>query len=171
MSNLVCVAQIVNVHGIKGAVKMKPFLRDVGLLRALGKLTDREEIRSFDIGTVSQKKEHVIVQLRGITTRNEAETLKGLFLYADRNAFPKNGENEFYYTDLIGLTVLKDGKNFGVVQRVDNFGAGDILDVKLLNGKSCSFSFSQKTFPQVDLEKKEIELVLPEGLEAFVYED
>ncbi len=62
--------------------------------------------------------------------------------------------------------MIKDGSEFGKVVSVMNFGAGDILEIKTMNNKQLDFAFSKKTFPLVDLEKKELEIVIPEGMEG-----
>ena len=79
--------------------------------------------------------------------------------------------DEFYCIDLVGLTVLKDGEPFGTVESVDNFGAGDIINVKLKNSKVFPFDFSDSTFPVVDIEKGVMHIVLPDGIKEVLNED
>lgn len=168
MSKLISVGQIVNTHGIKGAVKVKPYLLSHRLIGLLNPLTDKSGHKTFDLKLIGHQKECLIVQIAGVSDRNTAETLKGIELFALRSKLPITKENEFYYTDLIGLHVINENKTVGVITRVDNFGAGDIVEILFQNGKTVPFSFCHETFPHVDLNKGTIELVIPMGMEEIL---
>ena len=163
---LIAVGKIVNVHGIKGVVKIKPYLTHGKDLPQFNPLTDKTGKKSFEVAVSGTQGECLLANLKGITTREVAEQFKGLELFADRSKLPATESNEFYCCDLVGMNVVKDGSEFGKVVSVMNFGAGDILEIKTLNGKQLDFAFSKKTFPRVDLEKKELEIVIPEGMEG-----
>ena len=165
MSKLVSVGQIVNVHGVKGVVKIKPYLLSPHLIGTLNPLTDSSGRRTFDLKPIGRKKECLLAQIAGITDRTAAEALKGTELFALKSKLPATRENEFYYADLIGLTVLRDGQPIGSVSRVDNFGAGDVVEVKLQNDRTVSFGFSRETFPRVDLTAGVMDVVVPLGME------
>ena len=162
---LIAVGKIVNVHGIKGVVKIKPYLTHGKNLPQFNPLTDKTGKKSFEVSISGTQGECLLANFKGITTREVAEQFKGLELYADRSKLPATESNEFYCCDLVGMKVIKDGAEFGKVISVMNFGAGDILEIKTMNGKQLDFSFSKKTFPRVDIEKKELEIVIPEGME------
>ncbi len=168
MSKLVCVGQIVNVHGIKGGLKIKPFLTDPMDIALFDTLTDKEGKKTFKLKVQSQNKGIVLAYMVGIEDRTTAESLKGLELYVEREKMPKEDQGEFYYVDLIGLTVLKAGKEFGTVESVENFGAGDIINVRLNNGKVFPFDFSDATFPVVDIENKVMHIELPLGIKEVI---
>jgi len=161
----VCIGQIINVHGIKGAVKIRPYLKNPMDIGAFGPLTDKDARQTFEITAQGRKGDCVLASVKGITDRTTAERLKGLNLYINRNQLPPQ-QDGFYYCDLIGMTVLENGKPFGTVQSVQNYGAGDILDVKTCKGRVFSFDFSKATFPRVDVEAHEIDIVLPTGMEV-----
>lgn len=172
MSKLVCVGQIINVHGIKGGVKIKPFLTDPMTLALFDMVTDKEGKKVFKLKVQSQNKGIVLAYIDGIKDRTQAELLKGTELYVEREKMPKEDAGEFYYIDLIGLTVLKAGEEFGTVESVENFGAGDIINVRLKNGKVFPFDFSEATFPVVDVENKVMHIELPVGIkEVLNHED
>ena len=162
---LIAVGKIVNVHGIKGVVKIKPYLTHGKDLPQFNPLTDKMGKKSFEVSISGTQGECLLANLKGITTREVAEQFKGLELYADRSKLPAPESNEFYCCDLVGMTVIKDGAEFGKVVSVMNFGAGDILEIKTMKGKQLDFAFSKKTFPRVDTKKKELEIVIPEGME------
>ncbi|MGN1062927.1 MAG: ribosome maturation factor RimM [Alphaproteobacteria bacterium] len=170
MSDQILVGQIVSVHGVKGAVKVKPYLTDGTILAKLNPLTDKNG-RIFELVGAHKHGETLIAFIKGITNRTTAESLRGISLYADRCKFPQTQEDEFYYCDLVGLTVLRAGEPFGVVTAVNNYGAGDILEIKQKDGKVMDFAFTDAVFPQVDKQNKTIEIVLPRDVNGDVDED
>lgn len=161
----VCIGQIVNVHGLKGMVKIRPYLTNPMDIGHFGPLTDKDGHRSFDVKPQSLKGDFVLAFIKGITDRTTAEKMKGQYLYIERNQLPDN-QNGFYYCDLIGMTVLENGQKFGVVENVQNYGAGDILEIKTLKGRIFSFDFSKATFPRVDLSSREMDIIVPKGMEV-----
>jgi len=161
----VCIGQIVNVHGLKGMVKIRPYLTNPMDIGHFGPLTDKDGHRSFDVKPQSPKGDFVLAFIKGVTDRTAAEKMKGQYLYIERNQLPNN-QNGFYYCDLIGMRVLESGKEFGVVENVQNYGAGDILEIKTLKGRVFSFDFSKATFPRVDLSAREMDIVVPKGMEV-----
>ncbi|MBR4931662.1 MAG: 16S rRNA processing protein RimM [Alphaproteobacteria bacterium] len=171
MSQRVCIGQIINVHGIKGAVKIKAFLTNPMDIGAFESVTDQHQKRTFQIKAHSQKQGIVLASIKGVNTRNDAELLKGVSLYINRNQLPQEDSDEFYYCDLIGLTVLKDSEVFGKVHSVENFGAGDIINIQINNGKIYSFDFSESTFPVVSVDQGIMEICLPHGMEEVLNED
>ncbi len=171
MLSRVCIGQIVGVHGIKGMVKIKPHLVDANMLHTLKPITDKTGTRTFDILIKGKNNDLLLCRIKGIDDRTTAETLKGCELFVPRTGLPAESENEFYYCDLIGLTVLQNGQPFGVVSAVNNYGAGDILDIQKLNGECISLVFITRNFPKVDLQQGIIEVVLPHGLKGDTDED
>jgi len=171
MSKLVCVGQIINVHGIKGAVKIKSYLTNPMDIASFGDLTDKSGKKVFRIKAQSQKQGVVLAYIQGVTDRTVAESLKGTDLYVEREKMPKEEAGEFYCIDLVGLTVLKDGEVFGTVESVENFGAGDIINVKLKNSKVFPFDFSEATFPVVDVEQGVMHIVLTDGIKEVLDEN
>lgn len=164
--SLIAVGKIVNVHGIKGVVKIKPYLVNGKNLPQFNPLTDKLGKKSFEVSVCGTQGECLLVNLKGITSREVAEQFKGLELYADRSKLPDTEkDNEFYCCDLEGMKVVEKGKAFGKVVSVLNFGAGDILEIQTLNGKKLDFAFSKQTFPKIDIKEKVLEIVIPEGME------
>jgi len=161
----VCIGQIVNVHGIKGMVKIRAFLTSPMDIGHFGPLSDRDGHQSFNVKPQSRKGDFVLAFIKGITDRTMAEKLKGTYLYIERNQLPEDN-NGFYYCDLIGMTVLENGQKFGVVENVQNYGAGDILEIKTEKGRTFSFDFSKATFPRVDVSAREMDIVVPKGMEV-----
>ena len=99
-----------------------------------------------------------------MTTREEAQTLKGTKLYMDRAALPKAKKGEYYHADLIGLAAQDaQGKNIGIVKEVYDYGAGTFLEIKPANAKSFMLPFTSAFVPVVDIKNGIVEIVIPEG--------
>lgn len=130
----VLVGAIAGAHGVRGLVKVRSYTAAPADIAAYGPLTDAEGGRRLEIEVLSAASGGggaLICRIPGVADRNAAEALKGLRLYAERSAFPEAAEDEFYQADLIGLPVeLPDGSAFGRVVAVQNYGAGDILEIE-----------------------------------------
>ena len=104
-----------------------------------------------------------LAEVEGVSDRTAAEALRGTPLFIERNALPETHDGEYYYDDLIGLTVeSQDGEPIGKVIGVDNFGAGDLLDIKPDEGQSFYLPFADQYVPEIAEDK--IIAVIPEGL-------
>lgn len=171
MSTLIPVGQIVNVHGIKGEVKIKPYLNEPSLMASFDSMTDKTGSKVFEISESRIHKDLILARLKGVMDRNTAETLKGVTLYVPKEMLPESGDDEYYYHDLIGLNVMQNGQLYGVVKSVENYGAGDILDIETTTGKIMSFSFTDATFPRVDVAGKTIDFIMPTNVNGDTDED
>lgn len=161
----VCVGVIVGAHGVRGAVRVKSFTEEARGLTSYGVLTDEAGARRFALQPVGAARGAVLARVDGIADRDAAEALRGTRLYAERGAFPATRENEFYLADLIGLAVeTKDGAKLGRVRTIENFGAGDLIDLELAAGGSAYLPFTKAVAPLVDLAGGRIVVDPPEGL-------
>ena len=157
----VLLAQIGAAHGIRGEVRIKPF-GDADMLDRYGPLYDAQG-RSYEITAMRPQKTVLVVRFKGIGSREAAEALNGVELFVDRSALPAPEEDEFYLSDLIGLqTVSPEGEMLGKVVEVHDFGAGDILEIRLANGKSELFAFTRENFPDIRIAQGEITFVPPQ---------
>jgi 16S rRNA processing protein RimM len=83
--------------------------------------------------------------------------LKGTGLYVSRDRLPEVDEDEFLYTDLVGLSALGlDGQVIGTVKGVANFGAGDLLDIIRPGQGSLLVPFTKVAVPVVDMVKRQV---------------
>ena len=162
--SLIAVGQIVNVHGIKGVMKVRPYLVNTHDFKGLNPLTDKDGKKRFEATLVGYQKDCWLVAMKGITDRTTAENFKGLELYTERQNLPNTQENEFYHCDLVGLSVYQNDLEFGKVLRVLNYGAGDILQIKTKQGQTMELSFTKTNFPKVNLECRQIQIVLPDDM-------
>jgi 16S rRNA processing protein RimM len=105
----------------------------------------------------------VVAHLAGVRDRSAAEALKGTDLYVARDRLPPAAEGEFYHWDLIGLAaVTSEGRCIGEIVAVQNYGAGDLLEVRFAGAATTQLiPFSDAFVPQVDLTTKRAVIVLP----------
>ena len=124
----VTLAAVIGAHGVAGEVRLKLFGEGVAGLKSFrafndGKLTI-EKLRDDGKGGA-------VARFVGVTDRNGAEALRGTALTVPRAALPALGEGEYYYADLLGLpAVSTDGDDLGICVAVDNFGAGDVIEIE-----------------------------------------
>ena len=153
----ICVGIIVGSHGLRGLIKIKSFTVVSEDIFVYGPLTDKDGKRSFALELVSSSKKGLIVKLEGVTTRDASEALRGIELYLSRDLLPNLKEDEFYYSDLIGLVVENtDGEIIGNVSMVDNYGAGEIIEVDLQVGGTAMYRMSLEVVPEIDLKNGRI---------------
>jgi 16S rRNA processing protein RimM len=131
---LVLLGVITGAHGIKGEVKLRSFTADPRSIASYGPLTSQHG-ETLEIIRLKQANDDFICVLKNITDRTRAEALKGTELFVARGRLPAAAKNEIYHHDLIGMPVhLGDGSRLGDVAGVQNYGAGDLLEVAVLNG-------------------------------------
>ena len=152
-------------HGVRGEVRIKTFTGDPLALAEYGPLTD-EKGRRFEISSLRPAKEVVVAQIKGVTSREGAETLNGIKLFVERSRLPApEDEDEFLQTDLVGCSVIgPDGAVLGTVTAVANYGAGDLLDIETPDGRSVLMPFTKAFTPRIDVAGKRIEALPPAGL-------
>lgn len=128
----VALAAIAGAHGIKGEVRLKLFADSVASFAAHDQLYVGGELRRL---TAVRDGKAPVARFEGISDRNAAEALRGALIEVDRAALPPLEEGEYYHADLIGLTcVSQDGETIGTVVAVENYGAGDLLEIERVDG-------------------------------------
>ena len=144
-----CVAKVASPHGVKGLVKLHVFVEDINLLN--GPLfTDESGNDTLTITPKNAVSKHWVAEIDGSNDRDKAEELRGTCFYIEREALPETKENEFYASDLIGLNVMdEDNKAIGKVIAVENFGAGDLLEIQPDGTESFYLPFNKETVPNI----------------------
>lgn len=125
----VTLAAIIGAHGVTGEVRLKLFGDGPESLRAY-KSFDAGE-RTLTLKSVRAGSNGAVARFAELTNRNHAEALRGTALTVPRSALPPLEEGEYYHVDLLGLPCVSDaGDALGEVVSVENFGAGDILEIE-----------------------------------------
>jgi 16S rRNA processing protein RimM len=130
----IALAAVAGAHGVKGEVRLKLFSERAESLAAHEKLyvggTARRLLTIRDGGKTA------VARFEGIDNRSAAEALRGSLVEVDRSALPPLEEGEYYHADLIGLPCVdRDGQAVGTVLAIENYGAGDLLEIELEDGK------------------------------------
>lgn len=163
----VCVGAIAGAFGVKGEVRLKSFCSTPEDIAAYAPLYTEDGSRSFGIRLTRPVTGGLGARLTGVATKEEADALKGVTLWADRNKLPSLPDDEFYHADLIGLTVVDTGGAvLGTVRAVHNHGAGDILEIFGPGRRqTLLLPFTKAVAPTVDLTAGRIVADPPEEAE------
>ena len=144
----VTLAAVTGAHGVTGEVRLKLFGEGLeGLSRH----------KHFNAGALTLKKLRddgkggAIARFAEVSDRATAEALRGTVLTVPRSALPPLGQGEYYHADLIGLAAVSDaGEELGTVVAIENFGAGDILEIEKPDGKRFMVPMTRQAVPEWD---------------------
>ncbi|QIG80269.1 ribosome maturation factor RimM [Stakelama tenebrarum] len=140
----VTLAVVIGAHGVTGEVRLKIFAEDLDAYKAFnsGRLT-LKSLREGPNGAIARFAE--------VKDRNAAEAMRGTELTVPRTALPPLGEGEYYHVDLLDLAaVSENGETLGRVIAVDNYGAGDVLEVERPDGKRFMVPMQPDAVPEFD---------------------
>ena len=143
----VTLAVIIGAHGVAGEVRLKVFAEDL------------KPYKSFNSGTLTLKSMRpgsngTIARIAEVNDRNAAEALRGTELTVPRSALPPLAEGEYYHADLLGLpAVSTDGEALGLVVAIDNFGAGDVIEIERPDKKRFMVPMRPEAVPEWDGER------------------
>lgn len=164
---LLFVAQVGAAHGVRGEVKVTTFTADPMALAEYRDLKRQNGSPAVTILSARPVKGGIVCRLKGVDDRNAAEALRGLKLYISRDALPEPEEDEFYLADLIGLSVeTADGQMLGKVKTVQDFGAGDLLEIQPRGGQSWWLPFTKEAVPEVRLTEGKVIAAPPAVIEG-----
>lgn len=148
----VCVGIIVGAHGLKGEVRLRSFTDTPEDIMSFGELSSDQAQQTITITALKPKGDIMIAKLAHIQDRTAAEALKGVKLYVRRALLPAAEDDQYYHTDLIGLSVLGLGTHkIGEIKAVHNFGAGDILEIKRPHQEDLMVPFTHIAVPEIDI--------------------
>jgi 16S rRNA processing protein RimM len=136
----IALAAVAGAHGVRGELRLKLFTDSIDNLA---------RHKSVYVGDVERKLDALragssgaIARLSGIADRSAAEALRGLLVEVDRSALPPLEEGEYYHADLIGIECVDGAGNaVGAVVAVENYGAGDLLEIETAEGKRALIPF------------------------------
>lgn len=162
----ICVGAIAGAFGVQGEVRLKSFCAEPAAIADYGPLSDEAGERSFTLVLERPVKGGFAARIEGVRTREAAEALRGVSLFAGRDALPSLPDDEFYHADLIGLEVLDTGgRVLGRVSAVHNHGAGDFLEITGPELRApVLLPFTRAAVPTVDLAAGRIIADPPDGV-------
>ena len=165
MSDLICVAVIAGAFGVQGEVRVKSFTAKADAIADYGPLSDEDGDNHYDLSILRSIKNGLAVRLSGITTKEQADAMRGVRLFVPRARLPQLPDDEYYYSDLIGMAVLDSGgTELGHIKAVQNHGATDLLEVQCLDhSATVLLPFTRAVVPTVDLASRRVITDPPDG--------
>ncbi|MDB4112051.1 ribosome maturation factor RimM [Yoonia sp.] len=166
MTNRVIVGSIGGAFGVQGEVRLKSFCADPQAIADYAPLYTEDGNAFAQLVLTGQLKNGFTARIDGIVSKEDADLLRNVDLYADRTVMPSLPDDEYYYADLIGITVVDTGgATLGTVKNVMDHGAGDLLEI-IVSGQSETtlLPFTKAAVPTVDLTAQRIVADPPEGL-------
>lgn len=166
MSELICVGSISGAFGVRGELRVKSFCANPSDLAKYTPLLTEDEEQSYELSLIGEIKNGFSARIVGIDTKEAADALRGVSLFARREDLPELPVDEYYYSDLMGFEVADTGGVFiGTVKTVVNHGADDLLEISIPGASDTALVPFTKIFvPKVDMNTKIIVIDPPEGL-------
>ncbi|WP_300377172.1 ribosome maturation factor RimM [Henriciella sp.] len=161
---LIVLGVIAGAHGVRGDVRVKSFTEAPETLFTYGPLLSDRGDTLLEAANTRPGKDHYIVTPVTPRSKEEWDALKGTRLHVPHSALPVPDEDEFYIEDLVGLTAHdRSGTRVGKVKAVQNYGAGDLLEILPTQSGHPSFfvPFTLEDIPQLDFETGQITLADP----------
>lgn len=167
MTDRICVGAFAGSFGVAGEVRLKSFCAEPEAIASYGPLFTEDGAHSYNVTLTRPVAGGLGARVSGVATKEQADALKGISLYADRARLPKLPDDEFYHSDLIGLEARDTGGVLlGRVSAVHNHGAGDLLEIAGEGLKQALLvPFTLAVVPTVDLALGRIVVDPPEGLD------
>jgi 16S rRNA processing protein RimM len=165
---LILVAQAAGAFGVRGDLRITPYTEDPAALLRYRTLKREDGSTALTLVDGRVANGVLIAKAEEIATREQAHALRGLRLYIDRDSLPAPEDDEFYLVDLIGLAVRSPaGEALGEVKSVQNFGAGDLLEIAPANGSASWWApFTRAVVPDVRLGEGFVVVDRPTEIEA-----
>ena len=165
MSDLICVAVIAGAFGVQGEVRLKSFTSQAEAIADYAPLSDEDGSNLYELRVLRSIKNGLAVRLSGVTNKEQADALRGIKLFVPRVRLPQLPDDEYYYSDLIGMTVLDSGgTELGQIKSVQNHGATDLLEVQCPDhSATVLLPFTRAMVPNVDLTARRVITDPPDG--------
>ncbi len=166
MSEMICVGSIAGAYGVRGELRVKSYCALPEDIETYTPLWSEKRDRQFTLAILRPIKNGFAARITDISTKEEADALRGTDLYALRDQLPSLPDDEFYHADLMGLEVYDTGGTLlGRVKTVQNHGADDLLELQLAGSSATTFlPFTKKDVPTVDLSAGRIVADPPDGI-------
>jgi len=164
----ILIGRIVGAHGLAGGVKLASYAASIEAFaggRALLAVSAEGEETLYEVERAKAQGRSVLLSLKGVTQRSQAETLAGREVFIDKTTLPELEEGTYYWSDLIGLAVYAvDGRFLGRLESIFQTGSNDVYVVKHA-GRELLLPALASVVKAVDLEARGMQVEVPEGLE------
>jgi 16S rRNA processing protein RimM len=164
---LIQVGRVAGAFGVRGEVRLTAYTEDPLALVSYRTLLRQDGSPGLTVIQGRPAKGGLVCRCPEIETKEQADALRGLRLYVPRAALPEPDEDEYYLTDLIGLSVeTPEGAPLGTIKSVQDFGAGDILEITPAEGGPTWYlPFTREAVPAVNIAEGRVVAVRPEEIE------
>lgn len=165
---LIEVGRVAGAFGVRGEMRITAYTEDALTLARYRELKRQDGSHALTITQGRPAKGGLVVRVKEVETKEQADALRGLRLYIPRDALPAPDEDEFYLADLIGMAVqhARSKEPLGCVKAVPNFGAGDMLEIEPERGGATWYlPFTREAVPEVDLKAGVVLANPPEEVE------
>ena len=149
---LIEVGRVAGAFGVRGEVRITAYTEDPLALARYKRLRRQDGSAGLTIVQARAEKGSIVGRAEEIATKEQADALRGLRLYVARDELPEPEEDEFYLADLIGMAVqnVQSKESLGRVKTVQNFGAGDVLEIEPEGGGATWYlPFTREAVPEV----------------------
>ncbi len=167
----IVLGKIVNTHGVKGKLRVKPYVDSLDQLinrRTLKIRDSQNNIKEYTVKSAGPHKNFVLVKIRGVNNLEQAQSLLGCDIVIERKELETLPKGEYFWVDIIGMKVFTlEGKELGVVKSIFRTGSNDIYVVEskiFEKEKEILIPAIEDVVKKVDLEKNVIIVDLVEGL-------
>ncbi|HOA15021.1 MAG TPA: ribosome maturation factor RimM [Bacillota bacterium] len=166
---LIAVAKVRSAHGVKGFIKVSALSGSSETIRAQKELLigkDQGSVQAYKLDSIRPTTgDNVLLKLEGVDSMDDAELLAGMTAYVPEEALPSLPELTYYSYQLEGCSVLfEDGSPLGVLKRVENFPANDVMVVVTEAGKEALVPATRDIVKSVDLDGRRIVIENRKGL-------
>jgi len=162
MKDIFEIGIVTGVHGVKGDIKVYPYSNDPENLSNQKYFLINGEKR--DVSSARLQGKFLVLHLRGIESRNEAEAMKNTVLSLPRKSAAPLAEGEYYMEDLIGCEVYENSILLGKINDILETGANDVYSVINDIGTEILIPVIKTVVINIDIDSKRVEVKLPEGL-------
>jgi len=166
MLEYLSIGQIINTHGLRGAVKVYPLTDDISRFEKLKEVyvEENDGLVKYKVESVKFLSSTVSVKLKGIDSEEAANKLRGSYIKVDRKSAVKLPKDTYFICDLIDLEVYDEkGLLLGTVKDVLQTGSNDVYVIQS-SGKDILIPALKDIVKKIDLENKKILVEMPEGL-------
>ncbi len=163
---LILIGRVAGAFGVKGEVRIAAFGDDPMALLTYRDLKRKDGSLAFTLLSGRAAKGELIAKTKAVMVKEAIDALRGLDLYVNRAQLPTPDEEEYYLTDLIGLRAQTlEGETLGVVKAVQNFGAGDLLEIAPDAAPAFYVPFTRDAVPELWIAEGFVVVVRPGDVE------
>jgi 16S rRNA processing protein RimM len=164
-SSTLTIGKITSAHGIRGELKIQPWTDDMSRFDLLDKVTVRlgKTTTEYDILQVRYHKNQVLLTLKGIEDKSQADALRTATLEIPRELGVTPEDGRYLIVDLLGMEVYEDGKAIGTLKEVFQHGAADLYVIQE-GDRTWMLPATKENILQVNVEENRMDIFVPEGL-------